>query len=157
MALQKAWVETLKPKYSMLKLRLPFPEPAVIERLGTDKVLYLYGIIYKQPWSRGKSIETRLIIPGDDIREVYYDLYKYESQLFYHNAILRQKEYTFPLSDILDKKKVSKNLTINRRYDCAFIITLLYQYFHRSKPDIDTQSLETKIVKILNVISEYRD
>lgn len=156
MALQKSWVEALKPRYSMLKFRLPFPEPEVLERLG-DEVPYLYGTIYKQPWARGKSIETRLIVPGDDIRDVMYSLTDYEGQMFYHNAVLRQKDYIFPLSDVLDGRRISKNMVVNKRYDCAFIITLLYQYFYRSKPDIDLKSLEIKIVKILNVISEYHD
>lgn len=156
MALQKSWVEALKPKFSMLKFRLLFPEPEIIERIG-DKVPYLYGTIYKQPWAGGKSTETRLIVSGDDIREVNYSLSDHEEQMFYHNSVLRQKDYIFPLSDILNGRKVSKNMTVNRRYDCAYIITLLYQYFHRSKPDIDMASLEAKIVKILNVISEYHD
>jgi hypothetical protein len=154
MALQKSWVLSLEPKYSMLKFRLPFPEPEVISRLG-ETVPYLHGTIYKQPWARGKSIETRLIVPGNDLRDIEYSLSDYEGQMFYHNAVLRQKDYIFPLSDVLNGKKISKYLTINTRYDCAYIITLLYQYFKRSNPNIDSEKLEKNIVKILNVISDY--
>lgn len=154
MDLQKSWVLALKPKFSMLKFRLPFPEPEVISKLGKT-VSYLDGIIYKQPWARGKSIETRLIVSGEDLQDVKYSLSDYEEQMFYHNAVIRQKDYIFPLSDILNGKKISKYLTINTRYDCAYIITLLYQYFNRSKPGIDDKTLEKNIIKILNVISEY--
>lgn len=156
MALQKSWVEEIRPKFSMLKFRLPFPEPGVIEKLGPT-IPYLHGIIYKQPWARGKSIETRLIVDRSDIRDVEYSLERYESQMFYHNAVLRQKEYIFPLSHLLDKKKISKNLTINRRYDCAYIISLLFQYFKRSDPMINESKMERNIIKVLDFVSTHND
>jgi hypothetical protein len=153
MELQRKWVEAIKPKYSMLKFRLPFPEKEVIELLG-ENVEYLPGIIYKQPWSRGKSIETRLIVSGDNLVPVKYSLSDYEQQMFYHNSVLRRMDYKFPFSEKLDGIVISKFLTINKRYDSAYIITLLNQYFIRSNPDIEEPAIKSRIIKILKMIGQ---
>lgn len=153
MNLQKRWVEEINAKASMLKFKLPYPDPEVIDYLKGKKFEYLDGIIYKQPWAKGKSIETRLVIPREYIENKKYDLMMYEEQMFYHNAIIRQKDYVYPLSDKLVGIKVNKNLTINARYDCAFIITLLVEYYHRSKPNLEEKKLIKNILHILNYVT----
>lgn len=150
--LQRSWVVALKPKVSMLKFRLPFPEPEVFSLVGGETIRYLDGIIYKQPWSRGKSIETRLVVPIDKdgtFPEKVYDLSKYEQQMFYHNAILRQNNYQFPLRDSLIGTRINKILTINSRYDCAYTLILLYNYFTR----VGESNMKPKIIKILDFVS----
>lgn len=154
MELQKEWIMKLKPKYSMVKFRPPFPEKEVFDKLGTDYIEYLDGKIYKQPWARGKSIETRLIIPGNKIKLVKYNLLDYEQQMFYHNSVLRQIEYSFNFSDKIDGLKVNSHLTLNKRYDCAYIITLMYQYFIRTSKDLPEDKIFKKIIIALDLVSK---
>lgn len=153
MELQRSWVEQIKPVYSMLKFKLPFPEPEVLEKIG-ESVSYLPGIIYKQPWARGKSVETRLIISSENMVPVEWSLKDFEEQMFYHNAVIRQEEYNFPFSDELDGLVISRDLKLNKRYDTAYIVTLLYQYFLRVDPGIiqKPDKLKTRIIGILKHI-----
>ena len=53
MIVQQRWVEIMKPRYSILKFRLPWNE---------EQFLYLDGKIVIQPWGPQSSTETRLII-----------------------------------------------------------------------------------------------
>ncbi len=82
MLLQKKWVEIIKPVYSLLKFRLPWPD-----RWPSKTYQYLSGTIYKQVWAPQSSTETRLV-PTKGVEE--YDILKYEEQMFYQNAVVRE-------------------------------------------------------------------
>ena len=153
LTLQRKWIEYIKPKYSMIKFRVPFPYPDVIKLLGKDYIEYFDGILYKQPWSGSSSIETRIVI-DNTMREKRYNLATYEKQLFYHNKFIRQSNYVFPMSDVLVGVKVNNFFTINARYDCAYIITLLVQYFTRTSPLMEPLKIKDRIIRILDLVSK---
>ena len=94
--------------WSMVKFRPPFPEDFIIKHIGKDYIEYFPGIIYKQPFSKITSVETRLVISKDDINiKKRYNLKEYESQMFYHNVVSRNEEYVFPLDSIVKNLKLT--------------------------------------------------
>lgn len=149
MLLQKSWVESLRPKYSMLKFRLPYAD--TIDTFG-EEIMYLDGTIFKQPFAKKKSTETRLIVDGDVIRDIPYSLREFEPAMSYHNMVIRGREFIFPLSDQLNGKEVSRLLKINKKYDCAYLITLLHTYFVRTGVR-DLAVIESRIMKLLEKLS----
>lgn len=157
MNLQRRWVEELLPKYSMLKFKLPINEKEITDVLG-DTLEYLPGIVYKQPWARGKSIETRLVISGSEVasgnRSKVYSIKDFEEVMFYHNAVTRQKEYRFPFSDELNGMVISKEFKLNKRYDTAFIVTILNEYFVRMNPSMYSSQVRNNIIKVLKMIGK---
>lgn len=85
MNMQRKWVEIIKPNVSHLKFRLPYSLANI-----PDEVEYLDGIIYKTPYAPQTSTETRLVVLDHDIHNKY-SCKQYQSQLFYHNNIIREK------------------------------------------------------------------
>lgn len=156
MDLQKNWVKELKAKYSMIKFRPPFPVQHVLDYLKKDYIEYLPGIIYKQPWAKITSVETRLVIHEKDCNKTaYYNLKKYESQMFYHNSIFRNKNFIFPLSGVFNDQNIDGKTKINTKYDFAFIITLFYHYFMRlNKEDANVDKKIIKALKLLWITKE---
>ena len=76
--------------YSVLKFR---PRYHYDDTTPDKKTLkYFDGTIYLQGYPPNHSTETRLHVT--DLRsEKYYDIKKYEEQLFYHNQVTRNKKY----------------------------------------------------------------
>ena len=76
--------------YSVLKFR---PRYHYDDTTPDKKTLkYFDGTIYLQGYPPNHSTETRLHVT--DLRsEKYYDIKKYEDQLFYHNQVTRNKKY----------------------------------------------------------------
>lgn len=153
MELQKKWVLSIKPKYSMLKFRLPFPEKEVIDKIG-ESVSYLDGIIYKQPWARSKSIETRLVVPHEyKIRE--WNLRQYEEQMYYHNLTIRRLRYK-PILPLFVGKEINKKLTIDENFDSSSTIEALYLYFLRvNGEDYPLEKIYKKMELVLDKTSMY--
>lgn len=87
MKLQRGWIEIIKPCKAQIKFRLPYVLPNL-----PDEYEYFEGIIYKQPWAPETTTETRLVLTSPDLKYKKYSCLKYQSQLFYHNATLREKE-----------------------------------------------------------------
>lgn len=149
MDLQKKWVMGIKARFSMVKFRPPFPEKHVIEYLGKNYIEYLPGIIYKQPWAKITSVETRLVIARDQVNETKrYYLEDYESQMFYHNAIMRNCNYRFPLDNLVEGVEFKPGAKVDLRYDFAFTIVCLYNYFLRLG-QADPMKTSRRIIKIL--------
>jgi hypothetical protein len=89
MELQRNWYETIHPKRALLKFRLPY----IVEGHENEtkrKINYLYGYLMKQVVPPQTTTETRLI----PVKNKYYDWdpKRYESQLFYHNVTIREKQ-----------------------------------------------------------------
>lgn len=153
MELQKNWVQSIKPKFSMLKFRLPFPEKEVIAKVG-ESVFYLDGIIYKQPWARSKSIETRLVVPCE-YKMKKWNLRQYEEQMYYHNLTIRRLKYKSVLPDFIGKE-INKKLTIDEKFDSTSTIEALYLYFMRvNGEDYPIEKLLKKIELVLDKTSMY--
>jgi hypothetical protein len=58
MAAQRRWVMMMRPRFSLLKFRLPWAD---------GKTLYLKGEILLQAYGRTSTTETRLFVDGDDV------------------------------------------------------------------------------------------
>lgn len=95
--MQERWYEIMNPHKAYLKFRLPYYEGYENGR----EFQYLSGQVVKQPWAPQSSTETRLIPDGKKTR---WDLQKYEEQMFYHNAYIREKiKYQCtPLGELLN-------------------------------------------------------
>ena len=104
MAMQREWVEIMKPDACMLKFRLRWEPPG--------KTRYFDGEIYTQPRIGPSSTETRLIFfPNEKNKynERDWDTETYNNQLFYyqrHNRLAFHEFnlYTNPASEIEQKK-----------------------------------------------------
>ena len=95
MALQRRWVEIIRPSKAHLKFRLPYTIPD-----WPLEIEYFEGIIYKQPYSPQTSTETRLVLTSPKLKYKKYSTEKYQSQLFYHNIYIREKiNYLNPFMD----------------------------------------------------------
>jgi len=84
MNMQRIRVEIIKPNVCQLKFRLGY----FMEGRNKD-FEYFDGILYKQAYSAQTSTECRLVFR--DIKYRDYDCKKYEEQMFYHNAVIREK------------------------------------------------------------------
>lgn len=86
MEMQKRWVEIIKPIKSQLKFRLNYTGDG-----RKNELEYFDGIIYKQCFPPQTSTETRLVLTSPDLKYKTYNCEKYESQMFYHNVNIREK------------------------------------------------------------------
>lgn len=144
--LQLNWVQLMKPKKAMIKLRLPYPgilkSTTKIKNMhnqsNTDEISMElpFGDILFQPWAPPTSTETRLIIL-DLNQETTYNYQIYEEQLFYHNNQTRKKnlniEFLEYLNHVLNLPFTLSDFTLNQHipyinYDYAIEILILIQY-----------------------------
>lgn len=92
---QAAWVRTINPVASSLKLRLPYVTDP--ERKGSE-FKYLWGPVFVQPWGPRQSTECRLIPVKDrtgDYVEKSFNTKEMESKLFWHNTV-RRVSFNYP-------------------------------------------------------------
>ena len=82
---QSNWHKILNPVKSQLKFRLPYP----MVEFEDQSVHYLNGTVYKQPYTKINSTETRLV--PDDSSETYWNFKEYESIMSYHNVVIREQ------------------------------------------------------------------
>lgn len=91
---QARWYGIMKPVKAQLKFRLPFVSPE-LSKVFKKNVPYLDGDVFKGVWAPEHSTESRLVPRGYDY--VYWDIKKYESQMFYFNIHVRGvKKYLNP-------------------------------------------------------------
>ena len=143
MNMQLEWWSIMNPNLSMFKFRLPWE---------AGKTQYPEGQIYIQPYPGPTSTETRLIAKRD-AAIIDYDNEKYESQLFYHNNVIRKQSYVIA-GQLLGLKKdptISHN-HVDSCYDCTAFIFIVSQYVALQYPnDTHTTQLE-KIKSLINDI-----
>lgn len=104
MMMQKKWIEIIKPKYSMVKFRIPFTKKSID---------YFNGDLHFQVWARKLSTETRLWVKRSSViskKIKTYDLTNYENALFYFNTETRHNNY-----DKLREKQIMDNF--NNKYN----------------------------------------
>jgi hypothetical protein len=92
MHMQKQWVETMRPEYSMLKFHAQHAtrdNPSVAPGFS-----YLAGDLYKQTDIDLFSAECRLFVTQADIREKAYSTADIERHMFFHNQTLRPTTFT---------------------------------------------------------------
>lgn len=94
---QARWYGIMKPIKAQLKFRLPFVSPE-LSKVFKKYIPYLDGDVFKGIWAPHHSTETRLVPKGYNY--VYWDIKKYESQMFYFNTHVRGvKKYLNPFYD----------------------------------------------------------
>ena len=151
--LQLGWVKILKPKYSLLKFRLPY-----FLKHG-QSLSYVKGKAMFQIWPKVDSTETRLLVTRANIgTTIKYDFKSYEETLFYHNKWVRR--YCFPLSHVFDKsdqeevgKQIyGKNNSYCTCYDCMAELYALQEYVKLSNSgtvkSIKPRSLATIVTEL---------
>lgn len=135
---QMKWHLIMKPRYSMLKFRLPW---------GKGTTEYLDGDIFLQIWAPQSSTETRLIVHRD-AKIKKYDHTKYEEQMFYFNTITRVNYYA---RDFLFNVP-----GLDHCYDCSAEILVILQYFIRYDSSlISNDDLFGKINKFIYNLSHH--
>jgi len=115
---QRKWTELIKPKYAMLKFRLPW-------KPGDTR--YFDGEIYLQPWVGSTSTETRLITTGREYTT--YSNSDYEQQIFNYQ---RSRRAAYHDHDI-------KMPGIDHCHDCWSEIQIIKDYLVNSKKFIDVE------------------
>jgi hypothetical protein len=139
MKMQQDWHETIKPKRSMLKFRLPW---------DSGKTKYLKGDIYFQVWAPQTSTETRLItdkIVNGKIKYHEYDNTKYESQCMYFNNVTRVSLYPHNV----------KGDGIDYCYDCRGEVYILEKYFLKYKKELKVKARNELIGEISKDMSQF--
>lgn len=149
MRLQKKWVEIMKPRYSMLKFRLPYAESFELEKGSTR--MYLDGTVYIQPFCKKASSETRLVIDGDNIYDREWDLLEYEEKMAFHNKIVRnERKFYNPLDD---KEHIFYQQGLYNDYDSAAFTNIVIDYMTKVGMDVDPDSTREFMKNILNNIN----
>jgi len=125
MAMQKKWIEIMKPRKSLLKCRLPY---------GAGKFRYFKGKFWIQCFAPQTSTETRLEIEG--VPEIVeYDNKKYEDQMFYFNTMKRTMYY----------KHRMVGLGYDHCYDCSAELFILREYVKSKFSKLTVEDLKKKI------------
>ena len=127
MLLQQRCVFIMDPYRAHLKMRLPFIIPGIQEEKVMD---YLEGDVMIQSFNGPTSTETRLVPIRDDndkYSKTLYDNKKYESQLFYHNTVVREKQRFF--DPITNEGKVGGPLSeLDDRFDSIHLVYVVNLY-----------------------------
>ena len=145
MRMQRTWVEILRPDVTQLKFRLSY---VLDER--EKEYEYFDGVIYKQCFAPQTSTETRLVF--SDIRLKNYDCEKYERQLFFHNAVTREK--TKFLNEEAD------GIELVDDWDCSCEVNIWKDYLIFLGKEVTKEeilTLSTEATKLLNVNKKQAD
>jgi hypothetical protein len=150
MQLQLSWVQAINPKKSILKFKLPYVneftgKPLLASHEQGRK--YLDGMVFHQAFSRLGS-ETRLV-PFDNTSMKLWDCQQYNSLLFYHNRIVRERKYFLnPLTK--NAQPVSEHLTLS--YDSSLFTQIVIDYLMK----VDVNPDQKNVAKIIDyIIQKY--
>jgi hypothetical protein len=132
MLIQQKWVEIMKPKFSILKFRLPWDQ---------ETFEYLDGNITIQPWGPQSSTETRLII-DNSLEKRLWNCKIYENQMYYFNTITRCQY--FPHNIIAPG--------IDHCYDCSSEIYIIKNYLKLFQPNRNNEKM---VIKFIHKISKH--
>lgn len=92
MHMQKKWVETMQPDYSMLKFHAQHATPDNPNIAASFR--YLAGDLYKQTDTDLFSAELRLFVKKADIKDTQYSTAGIERHMFFHNQTLRPATFS---------------------------------------------------------------
>lgn len=144
MQAQLRWYRIINPIKGLLKFHLPYPD-----QWHEPTYEYPDGIVYKQSWAPQSSTETRLVIQDGTSKR--WNLTDYESQMFYHNVVLReQTEFVDPFTgqpfEGLDPPELTNN------YDSVSEVIILRDYIQKYVP---SQDVRTDVIKLSRTITAY--
>lgn len=165
---QQKWIRIIRPKFSMIKFKLPY----VAE--GREQYYkHMKGIIRFQIWHPSNSAETRLVIKHKDIdTDVYYNTISYERKNAYYNY-LRQNALNNKLIKIFRDNKLILNIPLKsicykvtnkilyNTIDFYNEIYLLYSYFNKfilnDMPYLREDKLSNAIIENMRLITATLD
>lgn len=168
--IQRQWYETINPVAAHLKFRLPYaPQISPNSNTPPQKAFfeYLNGHLFKQPWTPASSTETRLV-PFDKSAigsfntsnpkvavspTIMWDTRKYESQMFYHNTMIREKQkFKNPFTGKSNDPIWEKNLENDYDSTCEAIILKEYrEKFGKLVTQAEVVQMSRKITEELNL------
>ncbi len=142
MKMQMRWVNIIKPKWAMLKFRLPYQK---------GKVKYLGGILHFQVWPGETSTETRLWISDRDgtYETKIYDNVVYEQYMFRHNVCTRMQHFDLPF---IADKDILKFEGLEFDYDSRAEIEILIGFLKMKGKEITMERLLELYQKINTVV-----
>lgn len=150
MLLQQSWVEEIKPRYSMLKFRLPYAEKFILEKGKTRE--YLDGVVYLQPFCKRASSETRLVIDGENLFSREWDLLDYEQRLAFHNKIVRaHKKFQNPLGK---SKLIHSDIGLYDDYDSTAFTYIMLDYMKKVNMDRSPSVVKKFLEHVLSNIKK---
>lgn len=135
--MQLKWYQIMKPKYSMLKFRLPW---------GKGTTEYLDGKIFLPVWGRPTTTETRLVVARNAGIKIY-DNTKYEEQMSYFNNITRVTYY--------ERSQKFNLIGLDHCYDCSSEIVIVLNYIAKYCEWRDNKELHALIEFIINSNGKY--
>ena len=124
MAMQERWYRIIQPAQAHLKYRLPYTYD-----FAPKNVQGLYGFIFRQAWAPQTSTETRLV-PIVPARNFDWNVMKYQSQLFYHNSVVRE---TFKYFNPFDgsQNPIAPEMGLTNDYDSTMHIITIMDYLKK--------------------------
>jgi len=138
MAMQRRWVEIIRPVASLLKFRLPYAEQGV-----SEPVEYLDGKAFLQVWSPRSTTELRLYVTDPDSKKIY-DPVEYEEKMFRQNNISRSWEsfpHDFPLSAVSG---------LDYCFDCNIELHIWREFVENCCPEVDKDYYVDAIADLMN-------
>ena len=145
MQMQRRWVEMIQPNVSQLKFRLSY----TLDGRKNDYE-YFDGLVYHQCWRPQTSTETRLVFSSIKYKNYYCN--KYEKQMFYHNAIVREKE------KFLNEE--ADGIELTNDWDSACEISIWKDYLNYCGEEITKEKilkLSEDATKLLNANKKIPD
>ncbi|KAH3765268.1 poly A polymerase regulatory subunit [Pelomyxa schiedti] len=143
MNMQMGWIETMRPRVSMLKFRLPY---------SPGKTLYLDGVLHFQMWAGRTSSESRLIITrpeGDTpFPKLEYNHGWYSDVMYHFNTVTRT---TFFESEVLPLPGM------DHCYDCCSELHVLQTYLQSVHAIPYIQATTCFVVKPPSATEEAKD
>jgi hypothetical protein len=141
MALQRKWIEIIKPDASMLKFRLPWRD---------GQTEYFDGDIYTQPRIGPSSTETRLIFFGP-YKMKMYDNESYNNRIFYWQRHNRNAYHLSPLLHDGERVDLTKKIKgLCHCYDCWSEIEICKTFLKDFKKE---EANDNAIVELMNELS----
>lgn len=113
---QMRWHLLMRPKYSMLKFRLPY---------GEGTMQYFDGDIYLPVWGPVNTTETRLVVGRNPEIKIWNNK-EYEENMAYFNNVQRVSYYNHNL----------KNYCLDHCYDCSSEIYILGNYLYKYRANV---------------------
>ncbi|KNC50807.1 uncharacterized protein AMSG_06709 [Thecamonas trahens ATCC 50062] len=131
---QQGWHDAIRPRYSMLKFRLPW---------GAGSTQYLDGAIHLPVWGPITTTETRLVV-ARDAPKVDWDHKDYEERMFYFNTVTRVHYYDHPV----------RVPGICHCYDCASEVIILREHIAARYPSLTYAQVMARVTSLLPEISK---
>ena len=141
MKLQESLYLAIRPVAAHLKFRLPY------STWETPNFRYLYGVVYKRVWPGQSSTEGGLV-PSGEHEKIDWDIKMYEDQMFYHNAVVREKQ---KYNNIFTGKPGNTSKYLLMDHDSTAEAFILSRYLEKVK----IEATQSNVVKLSNALQAH--